>query len=281
MTGWHLDRRTARRYASGEVGQVFAASVEAHLVACAGCRELLVPLVDRPRLGAIWDQVAERVDAPQPGPVERLLCRIGVRPDTARLLSAAPSLSGSWLMAVAATLAFAVIAAVAGPRGTLLFLTLAPMLPVAGVAVAYGRGVDPAYEIGAAAPFSGFRLLLLRSAAVVATTTVLAGVAGLLLPATGWTGAAWLLPAFALTTLTLVLSVRFAVLHAAAGVAAAWVVAVIASQAEAGGRASLADGRYAAFGATGQLVCFVLAIVSIAVLALRHRRYTVALGRTS
>jgi hypothetical protein len=281
MTGWHLDGETARRYASGATGQVFAASAEAHLAVCPGCRALLVPLVDRPRLDAIWNEVAERVDAPQPGPMERLLRRLGVRPDTARLLSATPSLSGSWLMAVAATLAFAVVAAGAGPRGTLLFLTLAPMLPVAGVAVAYGRGVDPVYEIGAAAPYSGFRLLLLRSAAVVATTTVLAGGAGLLLPVTGWIGAAWMLPALALTTLTLVLSVRFALLHAATGVAATWIVAVAATQSEAGGRAALADGRYAAFGTTGQLVCLILAVASIAVLALRHRRYVVVFGRTS
>lgn len=280
MRGWHLDPETARRYASGAAGQVFAASAEAHLVACAPCRELLVSLVDRRRLDAIWDQVVERVDTPQPGPVERLLRRIGVRPETARLLSATPSLRGSWLMAVASTLAFAVIAAAQGPRGTLLFLTLAPLLPVAGVAVAYGRGVDPLYEIAAAAPYSGFRLLLLRSAAVVATTTVLAGAAGLLLPVSGWTGAAWLLPALALTTLTLVLSVRFALLHAAAGVASTWVVAVVTTQAQAGGQAPLAGGRYAAFGTTGQLVCLAFLVVSIAILALRHRHYAVVLGRT-
>jgi len=52
-------------------------------------------------------------------------------------------------------------------------------------------------------------------------------------------------------------------------------------QAEAGGRAALAEGRYAAFGTTGQLVCLALAVASIAVLALRHRRYAVVLGRTA
>ena len=280
MTTWHLDVDTAQRYASGTVGQVFAASAEAHLVTCAECRKLLVPSVDPGRLDAIWDQVVERVDAPRPGPVERLLRWFGVRPDTARLLSATPSLTGSWLLAVAGTLGFAVLAAGAGPRGTLLFLTLAPMLPVAGVAVAYGRGVDPVHEIATAAPYPGFRLLLLRATAVLAATTVLAGAAGLLLPAAGWTEAAWLLPAFALTTLTLVLSVRVALLHAAVGVAAGWLVAVVGTQVEAGGRAALAHGRYAAFGTTGQLICLALAVVSIAVLALGRRRYTIVFGRT-
>ncbi len=281
MTAWHLDAETAQRYASGGAEPVFAASVEAHLAACASCRDLLVPLVDRPRLDAIWDEVAERVDTPRVGVVEAVLRRLGVRPETARLLSATPSLSGSWLVAVAATLAFAVIAATAGVRGTLLFLTLAPMLPVAGVAVAYGRRVDPIHEISLASPYSGLRLLLLRSVAVVVTTTVPASLAALVLPVPGWTGAAWLLPAFALTSLTLVLSARFALLHAATGVAVAWVAAVIATQSGAGGRSALADGRYAAFGSTGQLMCLLLALGSIAVLSVRHRRYAVVLGSSS
>lgn len=281
MTAWHLDRETAQRYASGAADPVFAASVEAHLAACADCRALLVPHVDRSRLGAIWAEVGERVDAPRQGLVERFLCAIGVRPEPARLLSATPSLSGSWLLAVAATLAFAAFAAAAGVRGNLLFLTLAPMLPVAGVAVAYGHRVDPVHEIAVAAPYSGFRLLLLRSVAVVVTTIVPAGLAALLLPVAGWTAAAWLIPALALTSLTLALSARLDLLQAASAVAVLWVAAVIGTQAEAGGRAALADGRYAAFGATGQLICLTLAIASIAVLASRHRRYAVVLGRTS
>lgn len=281
MTDWHLDRESALRYASGAAGPVFAASAEAHLVACALCRSLLVPLVDTPRLGAIWAEVAERVDAPRPSITERLLARAGVHRDTARLLSATPSLRGSWLLAVAASLAFAVAAAAEGPRGTLLFLTLAPVLPVAGVAVSYGRGADPTYELTAAAPYSGFRLLLLRAAAVVVSTSLLVTVAGLLLPGSGWLGAAWLVPAFALTALTLAMSVRFSLVHAAAGVTAVWVVVVIATQAEEGGRAAMAAGRYSAFGATGQLACLLLAAGSIAVLAGRHRRYTTVLGRTS
>ncbi|MBA3742280.1 MAG: zf-HC2 domain-containing protein, partial [Sporichthya sp.] len=100
MTGWHLDDESARRYADGTAGQPFAASAEAHLTACADCRGLLVPLVDRVRVEAIWDVVAERVDAPRPGPVERALRRIGVGSDTARLLAATPSLRASWLLAV-------------------------------------------------------------------------------------------------------------------------------------------------------------------------------------
>lgn len=281
MTDWHLDRESALRYATGAAEPVFSASAEAHLVACARCRSLLVPLVDRPRLDAVWAEVAERVDAPRRGLVERMLAWAGVHRDTARLLSATPSLRVSWLLAVAASLAFAVAAAAAGPRGTLLFLTLAPVLPVLGVAVSYGRAADPMYELTAAAPYSGFRLLLLRAAAVLVSTSLLVTVAGLLLPGSGWLGAAWLVPAFALTALTLALSARFPLVHAAAGVTAVWVGVVMLTQAEAGGRAAMATGSYAAFGATGQIACLLLAAGSVALLSLRHRRYTTVLGRTS
>jgi hypothetical protein len=34
----------------------------------------------------------------------------------------------------------------------LLFLVMAALLPVAGVAAAYGPGVDPAYDVGRASP---------------------------------------------------------------------------------------------------------------------------------
>lgn len=281
MTDWHLDDESARRYADGTAGQPFAASAEAHLAICADCRRLLIPLVEGGRVAAIWDAVAERVDAPRPGPVERALRRFGVSTHAARLLAATTSLRASWLLAVAAALTFAVLAAGAGPRGTLLFLTLAPVLPVAGVAVAYGRDVDPIHEIAAAAPYSGFRLLLLRAAAVVATTMVFSAIGGLLLPVGVTTAAAWLLPALALTTMTLALSAHVPLSHAAAAVIAGWVIAVLGVQREAGGRAALADGDYAAFGVVGQLICLVVVLVSATFLTLGHRRYTVVLGRTS
>lgn len=281
MTTWHLDSETAHRYATGAAGPVFSASAEAHLSACADCRALLVPLVDGHRLNAGWDHIVERVDAPSPGPVEWLLHRLGVQEHTARLIAATPSLRVSWLLAVAAALTFALIAADSGARGMLLFLTLAPMLPVAGVAVAYGPEFDPMYEIGAAAPYSGFRLVLLRSAAVATTTALLTGVAGLLLPGSSWTGAAWLLPALALSALTLALSVRVTPIHAAVGVGTAWVVAVLVAQGDAGGRAALLAGQYAAFGLTGQLVCLAVAATSIAVLVARRHRYVIVFGRTS
>jgi hypothetical protein len=88
--------------------------------------------------------------------VERALRWCRVPEHTARLLAGTPALSRAWVT---------------------------PVLPVAGVALAYGRRVDPAYEVLAATPLAGGRLLLVRALAVVAPAVVAA--------AAGLTGAAW------------------------------------------------------------------------------------------
>jgi ABC-2 type transport system ATP-binding protein len=90
------------------------------------------------------------------------------------------------VLAVAAALTFGVAAAHQSSRGLAFFLIVAPMLPLAGVAVAFGPGVDPTYEIGLASPMRSLRLLLVRAAAVLATTAPLAAAAGLLLPVVDW-----------------------------------------------------------------------------------------------
>ena len=262
--GWHVDPALLGRYAAGSLGGSGAASVETHLLGCARCRAALAPAVDTDRLSAVWTEVIDRVDAPRRTPVERLLVALGMRDDTARLIAAAPSLTVSWLAALSAALIFAALAADAGGRGVLLFLALAPVLPVAGVAVAYGPDVDPTYELGLAAPYSSFRLLLLRSGAVLASTMLLAALAAVLLPVDGWLAAAWLLPALALTAATLAVSTRIAPAWTAGGLVTAWLLAVFTAFRTTGS-------PYAAFGADGQLVCLLLLTVSVAVLVHRGR----------
>jgi hypothetical protein len=168
------------------------------------------------------------VDVPRAGVVERLLVRLGVPDHTARVLAATPALRGSWLLAVATTLAFAVLTAWVsrGADANLWFLCIAPLLPLAGTAVAYGPGVDPTYEIGLAAPLRSFRLLLLRAATVLGTSTLLAAAASLMLPGLGWGAAGWLLPALGLTVCSLALAATVEPLRAIGVTAGAWVVAV-------------------------------------------------------
>ena len=268
MTGthWHVDEETLQHYSAGQVTAVIAASTEAHLTACATCRARLAPAVPAPRLDAIWRAVDDRVDEESLPWFERLLVRVGVGQDTARLLAATPSLTSSWLGALAAAIAFAAVAADVSSRGLFAFLTVAPMLPVAGVAAAYGRHADPAYELAVAAPYSMLRLLLLRSVAVVSATIALTAVGGLILADRGWTAAAWLLPAIALTSVTLLLSSRVQPVTAATAVLGAWVVAVaVAWQAT--------DSRLAAFGGAGQLAAAAVTVLCLAVLLTQRQAF--------
>jgi hypothetical protein len=162
---------------------------------------------------------------------------------------------------------FAAVAADASPRGLAVFLTLAPMLPVAGVAATYGRLADPAYELAVASPYSLLRLLLVRSVAVVGTTIAVTAVGGLALTDAGLTAAAWLLPALGLTVTTLALSGRFPPVWVSAAVVTSWLGAVLIAR-------QVTGDRLAAFGPVGQLVA--VAVVGVAVVALVQQRTTFA-----
>jgi hypothetical protein len=274
VTGWHADEATLLRYARGRGRLSVDASIEAHLLSCALCRAALSRMVESDRLEPLWRDVERRLDAPPPDVGQRLLRLVGVPEDTARLLAATPALRACWLLAVAVTLAFAVLAASAvdwHDRDTLLFLAAAPVLPVAGVATAFRRGLDPTYDIALATPYSQLRLLLLRSAAVTAVTCATALVVGLLLPGRALTAAAWLLPALALTSLTLALARRMDVVWAAAGVGALWLAVLVSSQVRLG--------QFAVFGAAGQGACLAVAAVSlIVIVADRNNRYATRIG---
>jgi putative zinc finger protein len=219
---WHLDPEIAERYADGALGHVLTASVEQHLLACPECRALLTPHVDTARLDAVWSDVLERVEQPAKPLLERALCRAGMAEPTARVVAAAPSLRGAWVAGMTLVLALALLAAYLSPHGIAVYLALTPLLPMVGVALAYGPAADPAFEIAAATPYSQVRLLALRTAFVVSTTTVPTTVAGLLLPGSPLVAVAWLAPALALTVGTVALGTRVAPPVAAAGLAVLW-----------------------------------------------------------
>lgn len=267
MSTWHMDDDLALRYADGDLPATLAASVEAHLLACGQCRGLLAPRVPRARLDRVWDEIADAVDAPAPGPFERLLLAAGLRDHTARLLGVTSALRLPWIAASGVALLFAALASGETTRwGLLTFLTLAPVVPVAGVAVAFGRDGDPAHEIGLAAPYSMFRLMLMRAAAVLGISTVLTLVTGLFLNGGGWASAAWLLPALALTSLTLALAGRYDPRRCAIGVAVTWVVVVAA--------VNLREPGTALFGAAGQVAFLAVTLVSAVLLFVRRREFS-------
>ena len=162
------------------------------------------PLVDPAPLRDVWARLEESVQAPRPGILHRGCRRLGVADHDALLLSAAPALRAGWLLGTALALAFAAVAALGGgTRGALLFLIVAPLVPVAGVAFSYGPDIDEAYEPTLAAPYSSSRLLMLRAVTILLTSVPLAALGGLLLPGSAWSAVTWLLPASAAVALTL------------------------------------------------------------------------------
>ena len=224
-TAWHLDADLAGAYAGGRVGPVLAASVEQHLLRCEACRALL-PL-DRPRLDAVWGEVVERVQAPRRSILERLLSRLGLDEETSRLVAVTPSLRGAWVTGVVVVLCLALMTAHSDENGVAVFMALAPVLPVAGVALVFGPKADPAHEIVAATPYSALHLLAVRTAFVVGTTMVPAALLSPLLPGSGLVALAWLVPALALTAATVVLATWVAPHIAAVALGAAWVSVVL------------------------------------------------------
>ena len=231
---WHAASETLLEYARGGLDDPVAYSVELHLVSCGSCRTELATMSNGPRLERIWSGIASEITLPRARPMERLLRAVGVPDHVARLLAATRSLQGSWFLAIAVALAFAVIAARSGGESIVVFLIVAPMLPLAGVAAAYGPGIDPTYEIGLASPLRSFRLLLLRAVAVLATTSVLALLAALALPQIGWATVAWVLPSLGLVTSTLALSTRVGPARAAALVALIWLATTLLGTVGAG-----------------------------------------------
>ncbi|MDX1620988.1 MAG: zf-HC2 domain-containing protein [Nitriliruptorales bacterium] len=260
MNTWHLDNPALLAYADGSLDDPRAYSIEAHLTTCAECRARVANAFDGTRIDELWSAIVAEVDAPRPTPMERLLLRAGVSEHDARLLAATPSLSAAWIGAVALALAFAVLAAhlVATDRALLAFLGVAPLVPIVGVAAAYGPGIDPSYEITVAAPMHGWRLLALRASAVLTVSIALAALAASALPAVGWVAAAWLLPALCGTLLTMALASYVGPRLACGGVAWVW-LAIVATTAR------LADAPLDLFGAPTQIASAAVGAVALAV----------------
>jgi hypothetical protein len=266
---WHADATLLARYANGEVDQARASSVEAHVIACAVCRSALATAVDRARLEHIWSGVRLGVQAPRPRAVERVLRWLGTPDHYARLLAATPSLTASWLLAVAVALVFAVAVSHRGPGNPLPFLIIAPLLPLAGVAAAFAPGMDPTYEVGVASPMRGAHLLMVRGSAVFAATSVLAGIASLALPDVSWTAAAWLAPALALSLSSLALSTWMSPALASGGLAAVWITGVVATLARPG--VTRAD-QLAWFRPAAQVAFCIVFVIAAIVVMLRGDR---------
>ncbi|WP_210592513.1 zf-HC2 domain-containing protein [Streptomyces sp. GESEQ-35] len=265
---WHVSDEDLRAYARGELTAPALWSADTHLTACDRCRAVLAEVSDPVALDAGWERLDAELDAPRPGWFEALLVRIGVPDHTARLLAATPVMRGSWLGAVVGVLVLTVVVTNVSPvtRSPTMFLALAPLLPLAGVAVSYGPALDPTYEMAVVSPVHGFRLLMIRTVAVLAAGLGLNGLATLALPAYGLQALAWLLPALALTATGLALTPRLGPVLAPSLVGGGWIALLLVAQATA-------DGPLAPFTAAGQGAAAAVAMLAAGLLFLLRDRF--------
>ncbi|MER5753166.1 zf-HC2 domain-containing protein [Streptomyces sp. NPDC002088] len=266
-TTWHVPEDDLRAYVQGELDTPRLWSADTHLAACADCRALLAQVGDPVALDAGWERLDAELDAPRRGFVESLLVRIGVADHTARLLAATPVLRRSWLASVVLLLVMTVGAVYTADSPTM-FLALAPLLPLAGVALSFGPVLDPTYEMAVVAPLHGFRLLLTRTVAVLAVGLALNGLATLALPSYGLAALAWLLPALALTATGLALTARLGPVLAPVLVGGAWTALLLAAEASRHGSGTLAP-----FTAAGQGIAAGVAALAAGLLYAARDRF--------
>ncbi|MFJ8044091.1 zf-HC2 domain-containing protein [Kitasatospora sp. NPDC096147] len=266
----HLAVALLADYSRGAVPAGRLPELERHLDGCASCRDALAAEVSPQHTEARWQVLSEALDEPARSRAERLLLRLGVPDHWARLALATPVLRRSWLIASVVTLLFAVVAARLSPDVSATALLLAaPLIPVAGVAMSYGPAFDPMYELGLVMPLNSLRLVLLRSALVLTTSTVLSTLMTLVLPGQGLALFGWLAPSVAVTSLTLALSAHLDPTVAARAVGAGWIAVVaIAAQGRTAGSFLLTG--------TGQGGVALLALASAGLITFHRHRFSQA-----
>lgn len=262
---WHPEEAVLQAYVDGDPSTL-SASVEAHLLACVACRQCVADAVPEARLGSVRQALDDRLDALQRPRLERWLTRLGLPEADVRALLAAPALRVAWCLAVLAAIGLAVINLRNGRDPDAVFLLLAPLLPLVTTALAYAPGLDPALPHIVATPYSTTRLLLARSLAVGMTALVGTGGAALALPDRDVASVAWLLPAVALTLVTLALSPRLGAVSASSVMGAVWVSFVVLLRREG---TDVVD----VLGGGGQLGATVLAIAALVVLVQQQKRF--------
>jgi hypothetical protein len=184
-------------------------------------------------LGRVWTAVAAEVWRRPPGRIERVATRLLRSPGLARALITTPSLLLPWLISTAVVFGAGALVRL-GPGQPAVWL-VAPAVAAAGIAFAYGPGIDPAWELSSSCAVSDRVVLLTRAVAVFALNAAL----GLIASAASGAAAAltfgWLLPMTAASALALAAAVtaRSAIVGAGAGVAA-WVITVLGTQTAAG-----------------------------------------------
>ncbi|MEV4343843.1 hypothetical protein AB0J83_05135 [Actinoplanes sp. NPDC049596] len=212
------------RYAAADPGldEATVWSLEVHLEECADCRARLAGgTTDGSR--ALIDRVAQELDreiAAGPAPARRRWFRPAVRHRWA-VAALLP-----WVSMTISVLAAAALLGHWMPSLPSFVLLVAPLAPLPGVAAAWSRRADPAWELIAGTPAAGLTMVLRRTAAVLALVIPALAVTGM--AGAGTPTALMLLPSLAFTAATLLLGSLIGVRRAALGLMGVWTAAVVA-----------------------------------------------------
>lgn len=209
---WHASSQLLHQYADGDpaLAADVVWAVEVHLESCADCRGRLA--AEAPAVVPLVDDVWANLD-------------LGTAPAPRRTRHfatwATPAMV-PWLgMTIVVTVLAIIVDRMVGAAYPSIALLFAPVAPVAGVAAAWAKGLDPAHEVVAATPRAGLQLVLRR------TVAVLVVVIPLLTVATWTSPVRWLLPCLAFTVATLALGGFVGVRRAAIGLVVAWTGLVV------------------------------------------------------
>jgi hypothetical protein len=183
------------------------------------------------------------------------------------MIVATPALRRSWYLSVLAVVLVGLGGADPESRDSLFaLLVLAPMLPVLGVALAYGSAADPSHEIQLATPTHGLRLVAIRSVTVLVVSIAIVAPMAALSEAARPMAAAWLLPALAVTGASLAVMTFLPPRRATAAGAVGWFAATVIARVAA-------DDPLAAFTTIGQLVAIGVTIAAVAIVIVRRSSF--------
>ena len=271
VNAWHVSDPDLVAYLSGTAGTVLTASVESHLLGCAGCRGSLATArgaAGRADTDRRWTALVERIDRPQHSWSR-------VRPALlTRASVSSPPLLAAWLSAVVAVLVLPVLPVVlAGRDATTALLAVAPLAPLGAVALAYRRGSDPAGELALATPLAGFRLVAVRALLVALAAAPVGVLAAFALGLPSYVAFGWLLPGLALCSLVLLGGTVLrdpTVLAGALG--AGWAVVVTLPALRSRGTSDLVADAVASSGV--QLLTLTIAVAALALAYARRDHVT-------
>jgi hypothetical protein len=217
----HPSPAVIARYAGREadLDEVTVWSIEVHLEDCADCRALVA--------GGATDDTRALLARIAAGVGHEIAA--GPAPDRRRGWSAARNRwlvwhLVSWLTMTVGVLACAVLLQALQPGLPSLVSLLAPVAPLPGVAIAWSRRHDPAWELIAGTPAAGLGMLLRRTAGVLAVVVPALALAS---ARSGVPLALTLLPCLAFTAATIALGAFIGVRLAAVGLGSAWALIVL------------------------------------------------------